>query len=144
MDELEKYRTCRVCHGRMELTSAGKFICERCGAVELNDFGKVKAFLDENGPSTAFVISQATGVRLKVVDELLLDGRLEIPEGSKEYIHCQKCGCEIRYGRYCPDCARSLVNDIKKAFYMGDVGAKPRKTVEGKMYYINHKKKKDE
>ena len=39
-----------------------------CGRKEPTDFGKVRDFLDTNGPQPAIVIADATGVSLDVID----------------------------------------------------------------------------
>ena len=36
---------------------------------------------------------------------MLRESRLEIAEGSKIFMHCERCGKEIRSGRFCEECA---------------------------------------
>ena len=82
-----------------------------------------------------YEISQATGVTEKTVRRYLTESRLEIPEGSPIYINCTVCGCEIRSGRYCPDCARTM-NDLNGALkYAGDKPKTPGE-MSGKMHFI--------
>lgn len=129
---------CRECGGRLQYISGGKYECEKCGNVEKDDFGKVKDYLDEHGPTPAIVLASETGVHPDVIDNFLKTGRVEIPEGSEFYIKCERCGCNIRYGRFCPDCVRQLSGGIKKAF-SEDLGEKPRtpaKKPKGKMHFI--------
>ena len=103
----------------------------------------LKAFLEENGPSPAVVISENTGVPLDIINIYLRTGRLEIPEGSKYFINCERCGCSIRYGRFCPECAKILAGGIK-AVFNADVGEKPKikpkSDMAGQMHFINRKK----
>lgn len=67
---------------------------------------------------------------------------MEIPEGSKYYLKCEKCGCSIRYGRFCPDCVRELAGEIKAVFHE-DVGEKPKcepdSDMKGRMHYLNRR-----
>lgn len=124
------------------------FECQSCGNKELSDFGKVREFLDENGPQNAETISENTGVSVKKIDEYLREGRVEIPDGSEIYIRCQSCGTDIRYGRYCPECMIRLTNGLSKAIWMPEVGEKPtKKGNSGKMHLSNelmleHKRRK--
>ena len=125
------------CNGRLFHIGGGKYQCEKCDNLVLDDFGKVKEFLAQNGIMTAWEISQSTGVSLEVIEALLIDGRVEIAENSRYFLSCQKCGCAIRSGRYCMDCARTLAQGIQKIFY-NEVGEKPKRpNAEGKMHFLN-------
>lgn len=126
------FTICRKCGGKLAFKGAGLYICEECQEEFLDDFGKVRAFVEENGPKPAHDIAIATGVRLHDIQEFLKAGRLEIPENSEIFIKCNKCGCDIRYGRFCPECAAKLAGGIKQAFLAGEIGERPKK--RGKMH----------
>ena len=127
------------CGGKLFHIGGGKYECQICNKIVLDDFGKVKQFLEENGPLPMIVISQGTGVSIEILEGLLKDGRLEIPENSKYFLGCEKCGCAIRSGRYCIDCARALAHGIHKIYY-NEVGDKPKdKRLKGKLHFINKK-----
>lgn len=79
------------------------------------------------GPSPAVVIAAGTGVKPEIINHFLKKGRLEIPEGSKYFLQCERCGCAIRYGRFCPECMRELTGGIRAAFHE-DVGERPKNT----------------
>ena len=131
---------CEECGGKLSYRSAGTYVCEKCGHEELDDFGKIKLFLDENGPSPIHMIAKGTGVTRDIIELYLKKGRIEIPEGSKYYLKCEKCGCSIRYGRYCPDCARELSGGIA-SLLNEEVGEKPKSAndskMQGKVHYLN-------
>ena len=93
--------------------------------MQKNDFGKIKAFLDKNGPTPAITIAKATGVDRDKINYYLRKGRVEIPEGSKFYLKCEKCGCSIRYGRYCPDCVK-VAADKRGISLTEEMGEKPK------------------
>lgn len=134
------------CGGKLFHIGGGQYECHTCKNITMDDFGKVKAFLDENGPSPAMVISQATGVSTDIIDMFLKNGRLEITENSKYFIKCEKCGCSIRSGRFCIDCAKELTQGIQRIFF-NEVGDKPKHApkIQGAMHYLdkNRDKKKD-
>ena len=83
-----------------------------------------------------YEIADATGVSENIIRQYLRDGMLEIPEGSPIYIKCEKCGCDIRSGRWCPSCAAKLSSDMKGMF--AGIGDKPKTSSQGKMRFIGH------
>ncbi|MBE5911481.1 hypothetical protein [Pseudobutyrivibrio sp.] len=135
---------CSKCKGRIRYIGGGYYECYDCGNKEIDDFGRVKDYIDENGPAPAIIISENTGVPVDIVNGMLREGRLEIPEGSVVYIQCETCGCSIRYGRFCPDCIRSRTNSLKGVFFNPDVGEKPKKEApkhdDGKMHFLKFEK----
>lgn len=143
IDKLEKMilekkpLKCSQCGGRLVFEGSGAYRCVSCKNIELDNFGKVKKFLDENGAASAIVIEQATGVNRKVIEQMLREGRLEIPEPSAYYIKCERCGCDIRYGRFCPECIKELAGGIK-AIFNSEIGEKPK--LQGKMRFFTDKR----
>lgn len=146
LDELERFFLehkpikCERCSGKLDYIGSGKYECEVCKHLMMDDFGKVKAYIDENGPATIIELSAMTGVRTSLIESFLKKGRLEIPEGSDFYISCEKCGCNIRYGRYCPDCIAQTSRGIKLLFHE-DMGERPKghlsSNSKGKMHFFN-------
>lgn len=124
-------KPCKSCGSTMKYVFGEMFECPTCGRKEATDFGKVKEYLDEHGPTSAAIISDQTGVELGVIETLLKQGRVEIPDGSGIYIKCERCGTDIRYGRYCPDCIRQLSNNLNTAMWNPNVGEKP--TIKSEM-----------
>lgn len=138
--EQKKIERCELCHNKMEYIASGVYRCTVCGSEVLDDFGKVKLFLEENGPTPQIIIAQRTGVSMDKIDSYLKRGMLEIPNGSNFYLRCEKCKCEIRYGKYCPECATKELNiSINSSFE--DVGERPKKgkgsEMKGKMHFSN-------
>lgn len=127
---------CDECRGKMVYQYGGIYRCEECGKIALDDFGRIRLYIELNGPTPAVVLSECLGVPINRVNTYLREGRLEIPEGSPQYIKCEKCGCDIRYGRYCPDCVRAMAGDLRKAFFVEGAGVKPKSSGE-KMHFLN-------
>lgn len=127
---------CPKCKAECREEDSQTYRCTKCGHQELTDFGKVRTFLDEHGKSTAMEIARVTGVPIGKIHSFLRNGRLEIPEDSDMYIGCKRCGTDIRYGKYCPECADILKKELLDAFDLGTVGAVP-KHVNGKMQFLN-------
>lgn len=121
---------CPNCDILMKYKHGGLFVCEKCGAEQLNDFGKVKKYLNEHGPTNAIDLAANTGVRRSRIGEFLRLGKVEIPEGSATFIHCKSCGTAIRFGNYCANCVHT--KNIQGA-YIGDT---PKKVPE-KMRFLD-------
>lgn len=132
---------CSKCHGNLVFEGGGSYSCSQCGNIELDNFGKVKKYLDENGLTSMLVLEEETGVERKIIEQMLKEGRLEIPESSEYYIQCERCGCDIRYGRFCPDCVKTLAGGIKSVF-SADIGEKPKTggKSSGKMHFLSREK----
>ena len=118
--------SCKKCNGKLFYLGGGKYKCHPCEEEYYDDFGKVKEFLEERGSAPAVLITEHTGVRMELIDLFLRTGKLEIIEDSKFYISCEKCGCAIRYGRYCPHCSRKVFGGIMALFHE-DAGECPKK-----------------
>ena len=123
---LENAKACSKCGVQMTYIYGEMFECKSCGNKELSDFGIIKEFLEKNGPRPAIVIHDKTGIPVDYINKLLREGRMEIPDGSDSYIKCQKCGTDIRYGKYCPDCMITLTKNVSQALWMPEVGEKPK------------------
>ena len=121
---------CPNCDILMKYKHGGLFVCEKCGAEQLNDFGKVKKYLNEHGPTNAIELAANTGVRRSRIGEFLRLGKVEIPEGSATFIHCKSCGTAMRFGNYCANCVHT--KNIQGA-YIGDT---PKKVPE-KMRFLD-------
>lgn len=102
-------QVCQKCSGVMRFKGSGRYVCENCGYEYLTDFGKVKKFLAENGPSNAYVISEGTGVSRARIYQFIREGRVEVIEKEKkEQPFCVACGAALAFGRLCPNCAKKM------------------------------------
>ncbi len=138
----EKPSACSVCGGGLTYVSRGEYRCSKCGHSEYDDFGKICRFIDVNGPSPAIVIAEGTGVSINKINNYLRQGRVEIPEGSKVYIKCEKCGRDIRFGRFCPECALKLSKQLQGIVEAGEVPRRRINKEEGKMRFLGRDKKR--
>ena len=128
---------CRKCRKLFNYPGYGLKYCPACMKEDEANRDKVKTFLRENGAANMYEISMGTGVPEHVIKAYLREGMLEIPEGSPIYIKCEKCGCDIRSGRWCQECAAKLSADLKGCF--AGVGEKPKVKLEGKMRFKRRK-----
>ena len=135
----DRLKICRYCSGSMQYFHSGIFVCRKCGHEELSDFGKIKQYLNEHGPTPAHIISIETGVDLSTINELLRQSRIEITETSEVFIHCEVCGGEIRSGKICPLCLKQTGKNIANAYTQFDVGEVPKKSLYNKDQQLSGK-----
>lgn len=107
-------RTCTKCGGVMVFKGLGEYQCEDCGELAYDDYGKVRNYIDDHKGATALQVEEATGVTQKVIRRLLRDGRLEVADGSKVFLHCDMCNKPIRSGRYCPECEMKIHRGLEE------------------------------
>jgi ribosomal protein L37E len=117
-------------------------LCPACMTLDAYDFDKVRQYLYAHDTATAIELSENTGVAVSQIEWYLRNGRLEIPENSPIFIRCERCGTDIRYGRFCSDCSVSLSNAlrIELNFDESQVGEKPKKKDKQKNYQINEER----
>lgn len=129
---------CRECGGKMIFQGAGTYLCANCGYEDMDDYGRIRDYLEKHEGANALEIAEGTGVELEIIRMFLKDGRIQIPDGSKLFITCQRCGCSLRHGRYCADCTREMAGGIRSALYesMGEKPREAKKINSHKMRYF--------
>lgn len=139
--EIGEPKVCVRCSRMFTYLGFGHFYCPACKEKDMEDFTRVKEYIYENGVASALEVSENTGVNLKIIEQYLKEGRLEIPEGSPIFIKCEMCSIDIRSGRLCPSCAVSLSNTMRIEMNFDDeqIGEIPKK-MEGKMRYFGKDK----
>ena len=129
---------CRECEGAMIYKGTGRYVCEKCGHEEFDDYGKVRRFLETNGPSNIFEISEGTGLPRTKVTKLFKEGRLEVAKNSDAALICRRCGMPIRAGEYCSRCEAEMSGlenrNRKRGIY--NVLNEDGTTKDGKMRFL--------
>ncbi|MBO4396563.1 MAG: hypothetical protein J5819_09490 [Eubacterium sp.] len=133
---------CSECSGIMRYKGAGRYVCEDCKHEVLDDFGKVRQFLEKRGPSNVFEISAGTGIPRSVVNKLLKDGRLQVSPHSEVGLVCSRCGMAIRFGEYCNRCQEEISNIEARNKKKGIYNVFNEEKEDGKMRFLQDDKKK--
>ncbi len=97
-------RECKKCGGVMVFQGVGEYQCEECKNVDYDNYGKVRCYIERHRGATATEIEIGTGVKQRIIRNMLKEGRLEITKESKVFLYCEVCRKEIRSGRFCPEC----------------------------------------
>lgn len=112
----EKYnipRVCKKCGGVLVYQGVGEYLCEDCHEEELDDYGKVRRFIEKHSGATAAQIELYVGVSQKVIRQMLKDGRIQIAAESRSFLQCELCGKTIRFGQFCTDCEVALHRNLE-------------------------------
>lgn len=104
LDTYHVPRVCKDCGGVMIYKGVGEYRCEDCNYLDFDDYGKVRAYIEQHKGATSIEIEQNTGVSQKTIRQLLRESRLEIATGSRLFMHCEGCGKTIRSGTLCSAC----------------------------------------
>ncbi|MCR5675375.1 MAG: hypothetical protein K6G16_06680 [Lachnospiraceae bacterium] len=139
-----KAKFCQKCGCATRPLRDGVFKCPRCGTEYLSDFGKIRKFLDDMGPSTIRQISLATGVPAATISAYLDDSKVEIAESSLVFLQCERCGIALKSGKICYACSQTIdraAASQKERDLLNSVGDVPRVATEGgKMHYMKKRK----
>ncbi|MCR4641899.1 MAG: hypothetical protein K5697_07705 [Lachnospiraceae bacterium] len=100
--------SCRECGGKLKYVHSGEYACLSCGATELDDFGLIRKYLQENGPSSREEIILATGIPGDRVNAYMKQERLVAVSKDTGSSVCSRCGKKIDAGTLCNDCRREM------------------------------------
>lgn len=115
--DLEQYnrpKVCKCCGGIMIFKGVGEYQCEDCRAVDYDDYGKVRLYIEEHKGATAAQIEDGTGVKQRTIRQMLREERLEVAPDSKCFLHCEICGKDIRSGKFCPQCEANYHHKLEE------------------------------
>lgn len=132
---------CKKCN-RLFQYVAGRRICPACKDEEEKEFKKLKDYLYDHPKATMLEISEATEISVSTIQHYLREGRLIITNDSPLGIECEKCGAEIKTGRFCERCAYELEMGMRMA--TNELKEKIKKpyanTSKTKMHYLSKDK----
>lgn len=103
-NDLRRPTLCQKCEGVLVYRGIGEYICEECGAMEYDDYGKVRNYLERHRGANVAEISDMTGVSHKSIRDMIKEKRFEIIDNKGGYLRCEICGEKINSGRMCPKC----------------------------------------
>ena len=87
---MRKLEHCTECGGKLEYLGLGKYKCVECGNKMLDDYGKVKEYLWEHGPTPMLTLAKETGVSREKINIVLNGGSSEISDNNVNMFATQK------------------------------------------------------
>ncbi|MEW6708929.1 MAG: hypothetical protein AB1403_03830 [Candidatus Riflebacteria bacterium] len=105
----QKLISCRVCG--VIMVKLARDTCSKCFQKEEELFQKVKGFLRANPGASVKEVAQAMNCPEEHVQYFIRSGRLE-RVGVKVAHPCQICQKTILDGMICPECKRSLKDQV--------------------------------
>lgn len=116
-------------------------ICRDCKQEDEEDFQSIKNFLKEEPGASIKEVEDGTGVDSKKIIEFLKEGRLEVTEANNLFFNCERCGSQIKTGRFCQKCTADMDREFNQAIG-GKKSKNPRKSDDvGKIRIIDRYRK---
>lgn len=111
---LDGIKQCEICR-KLFQSYSGK-ICPGCLFQIEEDFVTVKEYLYIHPEKIdAKGLSEATGVNMRIIVQLMRDGRILEVSDTTGALRCQVCGKAISSGTICPGCAQGLAKSLGDA-----------------------------
>lgn len=76
--EYEKPDACDKCGERLKYKGLGEYVCEKCGNLMMDDYGKIRNYLEQHPGVNAVVLSEKTGVSKRVIKQMLMDEKFDL------------------------------------------------------------------
>lgn len=91
------------------------YVCKKCKFQEHLEVARVRNFLEQNGKQSVEIMADLLELTAREVEYGLQNLEPQNIKLQKRY-HCNSCGDEIRYGRYCDSCTQNTFMQIKTLF----------------------------
>lgn len=118
LDDYHVPQICKECGGVMIFKGVGEYQCEKCKAIDYDDYGKVRNYVEKHRGANAAEVEAATHVTQRAIRHMLKEGRLQVTADSKVFLKCEMCGKSILSGKLCTDCEtkyhRKLEDQIRE------------------------------
>ena len=105
---------CGTKYGPQEM---GYHECSNCGFRETKECALVRDCYEKvSGDITTKEVAKYAGISEKEVEEVKKMLSLELKDLEDHKHRCNKCGTSILYGRYCQNCKKDLLGDLRSTF----------------------------
>jgi len=126
------------CGGRYSYKGLGVYVCDGCGKEFLNEYAKVREFIDVYGTNYSILeISEQTGVSKKMIDLFVNEGKFAMVERTRR---CINCGSPVTSGDLCDRCKLLKPTDDPTPKKQMFGYSRNNYDERGKMHYFNDKK----
>lgn len=105
---------CNNCGGNLIFKGVGEYHCEMCKAVEYDDYGKVRVYLEKHSGANISQIEAATGVSRKAIQQMVKEERFDVTQDSRIALYCERCHKKIKSGRFCSKCELEYNKELEE------------------------------
>ncbi|MCR4842727.1 MAG: flagellar protein [Eubacterium sp.] len=107
-------RSCKMCK-KLFNCMGRETLCPACRKKEEEKFQEVKKYIEENKGASVDEVAKDCEVPSKIIYRWVREERLILSAGSGILIECEICGKPIVKGKYCPECAANMANELNAA-----------------------------
>ena len=108
---MQNLQNCKSC-GKLFIKMS-RAICPDCFEQEEEAFLKVKQYLDEHPKAPVVTVSEETEVSVKQINKFIRDGRILASQYEGLTVECERCGGEVKEGKYCESCKNQLQKEFE-------------------------------
>lgn len=105
-------RTCQRCKKIFNYV-AGQQVCASCKRELEVLFKDVRLFIRRNPQASIQQVAEECEVEARQIKQWIREERLSFSNDSAVGIECERCGKSIKTGRYCEECKKETLNDLK-------------------------------
>ena len=128
-------RNCRKCR-RLFNYVMGPVLCNQCRQEMEDIFVIVKKYVRENPGSDIRMVAEACDVDPMQIRQWVKEERLCFSEDSPVGIPCERCGKNIKSGRFCATCKAEIKSDFKSVMPKASVAQHLRNSTDHKMRFL--------
>lgn len=134
-------RNCAKCKRLFNYVS-GRPICPNCKKDLEDEFTKVRDYIRNNPDAGIGEVAEVCEVDVKEIRQWIREERLSFTKDSAVGIECEKCGVNIRTGRFCDQCKKDVVDNLSSVYKENKVEENPfaKQKTENKMRFLNKDK----
>ena len=109
-------KNCRTCGKLFNYMGTGRPICAACNAALEEKFFQVREYIREHKDAGVNEVSEENDVPVSQIKQWIREERLAFSENSQVGIECEKCGVQIRTGRFCKACKGNITEGLKAVY----------------------------
>ena len=128
-------KSCRNCK-RLFNYVTGPRLCSSCREELDKKFSEVKHYIEEHKNATVNMVSEELEVSVQQINQWIREERLSFSEDSPVMIQCEKCGTNIRTGRYCDACKVAMTREFANVYKRDMANISHGKSEEDKMRFL--------
>lgn len=78
VDAYSRQGVCEVCGGKLVFQGCGEYVCEQCGDLSYDDYGKVRRYVETHAGASVTDTAEATGVSQDAIREMIKERKIRI------------------------------------------------------------------